>query len=131
MRKSRNDNRAAHRCSGEAPRPVSVNMVRDSYAVIWREGEGPVKAGELVLGPTRLRLETGARRERLSAQSLRYEELASVATAVPGERLHGRPTAVVERRGRDRLSIATIEGGGSVSEIVERVARLLPRRTKQ
>jgi hypothetical protein len=105
-------------------------MFPRSYAVVWREGEGPVQAGELVLGPTSLRLETGARRERLSTKSLRYEELVSVGTAPPGQRIHGRPTAVVERHRRDRLAIATVDGLGAVHEIVERLARLLPRRAK-
>lgn len=100
-----------------------------SYAVIWREGDGPVRAGELILGSTRLRLETGARRGRLSAQSLRYEELASVETAPPAERLHGRPTAVLERRDRERLAIAALDG--SVREIVERLVSGLPRRARQ
>ena len=108
----------------------ALAMFPRSYAVVWREGEGPVQAGELVLGPTSLRLETGARRERLSAQSLRYEELVSVGTAPPDQRIRGRPTAVVERHRRDRLAIAAVDGLGAVHEIVERLARLLPRRAK-
>lgn len=99
-----------------------------SYAVIWQEGDGPVRAGELILGATRLRLETGARRGRLSAQSLRYEEVASVGTAPPAGRLRGRPTAFVDRRDRERLAIAAVDG--SLREIVERLASALPRRRK-
>ncbi len=46
------------------------------------------------------------------------------------QRIRGRPTAVVERHGRDRLAIAAVDGLGAVHEIVERLARLLPRRAK-
>ena len=105
-------------------------MFRHSYAVIWQEGEGSVNAGELVLGPKSLRLETGARRERLSAQSLRYEDFTSVETARPAGRIHGRPTVVVERDGRDRLAIAAVDGFGSLREIVERLDGLVPSRAE-
>jgi len=130
IRESRNEIGPPTDATGRSQGDAALAMFPRSYAVVWREGEGPVRAGELVLGPTSLRLETGAPRERLSAQSLRYEELASVATAPPAQRIRGRPTAVVERHGRDRLAIAAVDGLGAAHEIVERLARLLPRRAK-
>jgi hypothetical protein len=103
-------------------------MFPRSYAVLWREGEGPVSAGELVLGPTSLRLETGARRERLSSRILQYAELSAIEHAAPSDRIFGRPTALIERRGRKRVSIAALDGLGVAHEIAERLAaRVHPR----
>lgn len=99
-----------------------------SYAVIWRSGDGPVKAGKLVLGPTSFHLETGKPGGRISAQRIRYADLASVDMAMPPERLHGRPTTVVRRPRREPLAISAVDGLGSAHEIVERLARALPSR---
>jgi hypothetical protein len=97
-------------------------MFRSSYAVLWREGDGPVQVGKLVLGPTGLRLETGAGRIHSSSKMLRYAELTGVQTAVPADRIQTQPTAVVDRSGRERLRIAAVDGLGSLREIVERLA---------
>jgi hypothetical protein len=90
-----------------------------SYAVIWRSGVGP---------STSFHLETGKPGGRLSAQRIRYADLASVEKAPPAGRLHGRPTTVVRRRERDPLSISAVDGLGSAHEIIERLARALPSR---
>jgi hypothetical protein len=100
-------------------------MFPRSYAVLWREGEGPVSAGELVFGPTSLRLETGARRERLFSQIRQYRELSAIEQAAPSERIFGRPTALVERRERKPVSIAALDGLGVAHEIAERLAALV------
>jgi hypothetical protein len=104
------------------------DLGRKSYAVIWRSGDGPVRPGKLVLGPTSFHLETGKPGGRLSAQRIRYADLASVDKAVPAERLHGRPTTVVRRTEREPLAISAVDGLGSAHEIVERLARALPSR---
>ena len=106
-------------------------MFRESYAVLWQDGDGPVSAGKLVLGPTSLYLETGSGPGRASSKVVRYVELTGVANAAPAERIRSRPTVVVDRSRRDRLSIAAIDGMGSVREIVERLTSLLARRTVQ
>lgn len=103
-------------------------MFRTSYAVLWQEGNGPVSAGKLVLGPTSLRLEAGAGHTRSTSRVLRYAELASVGKAAPAERIRSQPTAVVERDERDRLAIAALDGMGSVREIVEQLAARLTGR---
>lgn len=100
-------------------------MFRRSYAVLWREGDGPVSAGKLVLGASSLRLETGTGRSRATSMVFRYAELATVGSAAPGDRIRSRPTAILERRGKDRLTIAAVDGLGSVREIVERLAAQL------
>jgi hypothetical protein len=103
-------------------------MLRRSYAVLWREGDGPVSAGKLVLGPTSLRLDTGSGRGRSSSKVLRYADLASVERATPAERIRSRPTAVVNGIGKGSLSIAAFDGMGSVREIVDQLAgQLVPK----
>jgi hypothetical protein len=102
---------------------VSRNPYREaSYAVIWREAAGPLWAGKLVLGPTELRLESGAPRGRLATRTLRYADLSAVETTrLPEERIHGRPTVLVKRTGKAPLAIATVESPGSLHEVAERL----------
>lgn len=101
-------------------------QTRRSYAVIWRTGNGPVRPGKLVLTPAGLQLETGTPGGRLSALRIRYEDVASIEKAAPGERIRGRPTTLVRRPEREPLSIATLEGPGSAHELVERLSQALP-----
>jgi hypothetical protein len=105
-------------------------MFQKSYAVLWRDGDGPVSAGKLVLGPKSLRLDTGGGPGRASSRVIRYADLTGVTHAVPVDRIRSRPTAVLSRNTRDGLSIAAVDGMGSVREIVERLTRwLVPRAT--
>jgi hypothetical protein len=104
-------------------------MFRKSYAVLWRDGDGPVSAGKLVLGSTSLRLETGRSPGRASSKVVRYAELTSVAHASSADRIHSRATAVIGRSGKDRLSIAAFDGVGSGREIVERLTSRLTSKT--
>jgi len=105
-------------------------MFAKSYAVLWRDGDGPVSAGKLVLGPTSLRLETGRGPGRASSKVIRYADLTGVAHALPVDRIRSQPTAVLSRSARDGLSIAAVDGLGSVHEIVERLSGwLVPRAT--
>jgi hypothetical protein len=97
-------------------------MFHESYAVLWREGDGPIWVGKLVLGPTGIRLETGTGRARASSRVLRYADLTSVGTALPADRIRTQPTAFVDRSSRERLRIAAVDELGSLSEIVERLA---------
>ena len=94
-----------------------------SYAVTWRGADGAVAAGKLVLGPTALHLESGARRGRRSVLTLRYEDLAAVEMARrQEERILGRPTALVTRAERPPLAVAAVDGPGALHELVERLA---------
>ena len=106
-------------------------MFRRSYAVLWREGDGPVCAGKLVLGSSSLRLETGTGRTRATSMVFRYAELATVGSAAPVDRIRSRPTAILERRERDRLTIAAVDGVGSLREIVEQLAAQLTLRIER
>ena len=103
-------------------------MFRTSYAVLWRDGDGPVSAGKLVLGPTSLRLETGSGHgpDVLEGDPLRGPHRRR-------KRRPGRSHPFTTDRGprperRERLSIAAVDGMGSGREIVERLtSRLAPR----
>jgi hypothetical protein len=106
-------------------------MFRRSYAVLWRDGGGPVSAGKLVLGPTSLRLDTGRGPGRASSKVIRYSDLTGVAHALPVDRIRSQPTAVLSRRASNGVSIAAVDGMGSVREIVERLTDwLVPRATQ-
>lgn len=94
-----------------------------AYAVIWRAGAGPVRPGKLVLGATGLRLETGAPGGRLTTEGIPYADVASLEQAPSAQRLHGRPTILIRRCGRDPLAIATLDSPGSAHELAERLAR--------
>jgi hypothetical protein len=87
-----------------------------SYAVIWRDGEGPVHAGKLVLGADSLRLD-GASRSRKVLQAIRYEHLGRGRFASGPERLRSLPTLLVEHGRGLCLALASVEGSGSLQEL--------------
>jgi hypothetical protein len=91
-----------------------------SYGVVWREGERPIVAGKLELLPRGLRLEG-----REGSQDIPYERLAGVhiGRSAP-ERLDGRPSVVLERRGAELVTIATVAQSSLIGEIAERLAEL-------
>jgi hypothetical protein len=97
-----------------------------SYAVVWHEPPHEARSGKLELADAALRLvgtspDGGDEVTEIPYRSL---ERTCVATA-PGERLCGRPTLVVERRGEEPIEIASVGGIGVVSELAEHVSRLL------
>ena len=99
---------------------------RHSYAVTWREGDGQVRAGKLMLGATSLRLEGGTARGRLSEERILYGRLSKVGTARrPEERIGGRPTLVLERPGRPSLAIACVDGLGCLREVAQTLERAI------
>jgi hypothetical protein len=100
---------------------------RRSYAVIWRTGDGPIRPGKLVLGASGLQLETGAPGGRLTAQGIRYADLALIETAPSAQRLHGRPTTLLRRPERESVAIAALDDPGCAHEIAERLAREVTR----
>jgi hypothetical protein len=97
-----------------------------SYAVVWHEPPHAARSGKLELADTALRLVgTGpGGGDEITEIPYRTLERTRVATA-PGERMDGRPTLVVERRGEEPIGIASVGGIGVVSELAEHVSRLL------
>src|ERR1044071_8372943 len=90
-----------------------------TYAVLWRDGDGPSRVGRLELRPTRLHLEGGGASGRLFSVALRYSDVTGLGMARPAMRLSDQPTVDVGRsRGRP-LRIASVEGLGATRDIFE------------
>jgi hypothetical protein len=97
-----------------------------SYAVLWCEDGGPVRAGKLELGPRSLNLENGKARSRLSLSSFVYGDLVRIeATHDPRKRIKDQPTLILERRGGRAIALAVIEPRVSVHEIAQLLADAL------
>ena len=81
LRKSRRLNRTAHRCPQRQNLPtLRARCSEKSYAVLWRDGDGPISAGKLVLGPTSLRLEAGSGAGRVSSKVVLYRSSRALRT---------------------------------------------------
>lgn len=88
-----------------------------SYAVVWREDEGPVHAGRLELDAQELWLVGAGAPHRLAYRALAHVDVERR----PHARLASRPTLVLEgRRGRV-LHVACVQGLGSLLEVVETI----------
>jgi hypothetical protein len=94
-----------------------------SYAVAWREGDGPAQAGKLELDLARLRLEGGRSKKRVCVKTVLYDTLSAVRPARPEERRAGHPALVLERSGSEPLWISSMDGPGASGELLERVDR--------
>jgi hypothetical protein len=94
-----------------------------SYGVVWREGDHEVVAGKLELLPQSLRLDG-----RNGGEEIPYDRLAGVHVGrSAAERLGGRPSVILERDGRDAVTIATVAQSHLVGEIAERLSTLRRR----
>ena len=100
--------------------------MRASYAVLWQETGGEPCSGELELGESCLRLE-GSRRAGNSMRSeIPYDEIAGLRVGrAAGDRLDGRSTLILDRRGSASLLVTSTTGLGMNREIEERLRRLL------
>jgi hypothetical protein len=92
-----------------------------SYAILWAENGDPVRAGKLVVHFDRLVLEGGdgaaSVRRELSFGSIRSIRVERGL----GDRMDGRPVAVLETDG-NAFRIASVAGGGELNELVGRVS---------
>ena len=87
-----------------------------AYAVVWSENGGPPRAGSLELGDGSLGFSGPPRRE------LPYGDVADVRIdRRPTFRLAGRPTLVLESRAGDTFRIASLDGPGTLHELLERL----------
>jgi hypothetical protein len=105
------------RTDGAAAAERHDECVGPSYAVIWSNADGILRAGKLVLGPAALRLEGAQRRSRESTHALRYEDLRGGELAPIGERLQGLPTLVLRDAAGAKLRIASLDGRGAIHEV--------------
>jgi hypothetical protein len=97
-----------------------------TYAVTWEEQGVPSRAGklELLFGGLTLEGSNGGGRSTLVVP---YDEIVGLRLAPTNQRLDGRPTLMIDRRGRGVLRLASIAAPGAVSEIAEELSAL--RRT--
>jgi hypothetical protein len=101
----------------------------DSYAAVWREQEGVLATGKVVLGPYALRLEGRRRGGQLCRHEVAYSELAGVHIGrEPGEKVNGRPTLLLERVSGPSFQIDLL-GIGLLSELTELLATLSAERS--
>ena len=99
-----------------------------SYAVLWREGKGPIYAGKAELGARSLTLEGSCHGRQRSSLTIRYADLAGLSlTRAPEDRLFGKLTLMLELREGEAVDIAGLNGFGTVRELEERIATLVPR----
>jgi hypothetical protein len=98
--------------------------MQKSYGVVWREGMHSLATGMLELGPRELRFE-GVADAGITEQRIRYDDLAGVRVGRSAdERIEGRPTVILERRGGEPVTLTTVAQTTLLGEIVERLTAL-------
>lgn len=99
---------------------------RPSYAVLWREGEGPTFAGKVELRPSAVRFEGSAPQDgRLYVREFPYGDLDAVRIVrTPEDRLAEQPALVLERRTGAMIRVAAVNGLGLLRELAELLAAL-------
>jgi len=96
----------------------------ESFAVVWSESAGPVRAGKLVLETGALRFE-GPGDGAPFVHRVYYEDIESVFVGRGnGDRLAGRPALVLDRAVGGRLRIGSVNGVGVLTELASRLGRL-------
>jgi hypothetical protein len=102
-----------------------------TYAVSWQEPSGFLGSGRLELGGDALILE-GQNGSSEVRRAFPYRNMSGLRVARgSGERLHGRPTLIVELDTGNPLRIAGVGQPGLVSELADRLAHLQGGRLSQ
>ena len=110
--------------SGRTPsRLPRDTMRRMTYAVVWSEDGGPPNPGSLEVADRHLVLAGRAEPGR----HLSYDDLAEARLErLYADRLSGRPTLALTLRGGEVLRVASMEGGGTLHELADRIAAARP-----
>ena len=96
-----------------------------SYAVTWQRGEQATRAGRLELLPGGLTLE-GSGTNGAASETIDFGDLLDVRIGrATSDRLSGRQTLVLERRGGAPIRIASIVQPGVITELAEHLASRL------
>jgi hypothetical protein len=96
-----------------------------SYGVVWREGALPPATGKLELLARALSLD-GLVGSRPARREIAYDSVARVRIGhTTADRLHERPTVVVEPTHGLPVAITTVDQPGAVREIAERLTSLV------
>ena len=94
------------------------------YAVTWADRDTPPRSGKLELRAAGLSLEGSNNGSGPVALLVPYEELAGLRLASSHERLAGRPTLMLDRRGCSSLRVASVASPGVISEVAEQLGAL-------
>jgi sulfide:quinone oxidoreductase len=95
-------------------------MTGSTYAAAWREGDGAIASGRLAVAESHL---------ELGDLSVSADELVDVRVGRElGERVRGRPSLVLERRGAAPLHVTPVLGVGQLHELAGRVQAWLAAR---
>jgi hypothetical protein len=98
--------------------------MRQTYGVVWRRGATPEARGRLELDGSALRL-IGVNGHGVVTEEIRYEDLEGVHVGrSTDERIHGRPSLVLERSGRETISFTSITEPGVIGELTDRITAL-------
>jgi hypothetical protein len=96
-----------------------------SYAVTWQHGEEATRSGRLELLPGGLALE-GSGANGAASETIDFGDLLDVRIGrARSDRLSGRQTLVLERRGGEPVRIASVVQPGIISELAEHLASRL------
>ena len=96
-----------------------------SYAVTWQDGEQLSHSGRLELLPGALALE-GSGANGATSETIEFGDLVEVRVGrARADRLSGRQTLVLERRGRAPVRIASVVQPGIITELAEHLASRL------
>lgn len=98
--------------------------MRQTYGIVWRRGGSPVARGRLELEGSALRL-VGTDGRDVVTEEIRYEDLEGVRVGRRAdERIHGRPSLVLERAGQEAISFTSITEPGLIGELTDRISAL-------
>lgn len=87
----------------------------ESYAVVWRDGSGPVHLGRLELGAAALRLQGSRDGGSLARRQIPYGDVEGVRIGrSKADRLDGGPSVILDRRAGLPVTIGAVNGLGSV-----------------
>lgn len=99
--------------------------MRTTYAVTWEDFSGASSSGKLELTPEGMVFEGSAGNGPVSME-IGYDEISTIRVArASADCLDGRPTLVLERRGDAPIRIASVAQTGIISELAERLAKVM------
>lgn len=99
-----------------------VPAMHCTYAVTWQESDDALHSGKLELRASGLSLEGSGNGSGVATLLVPYGEVLRMRVAPSHERLDGRSTLVLDRRGKGLLRIASVAQPGIISEVAEQLA---------
>jgi len=114
---------------GPSPDDVRERMLQAArmhrtYAVTWQEPQRAPHSGKLELRATGLSLDGANNGSGSAALLVPYAEVVGMRLAQSRERLDGRPTLELDRRGHGTLRVASVGASGGISEIADGLGAL-------